>query len=649
MWGAPIPVASATPDFSKPLTIWVSTSDAAKTAANATSDAGYAIERVDANGTTRVIVWAKDAATLATGAYALLEELGVRFFHAKQELVPKLPGPRIPQAMHVRRAPMTKVRGIQLHTLHPIEWFKPFNEPSPENLADAKRFIDWLVKTGQNHVQWCLLETVDFDAWKPHAQAIVDYARSRGVTVGAVVQVWGGAALQNNYVLVKDASQWQAQMDAQLDKLATISWDAVELALGEFLSTDPQSVIDWLSHATDHTLQKLPNAVVDVQNHVGNYPQLWVQYQGQTVFYYHLPQFSDPRLGQTVHTLFFFDLYRNWAMYNHPDFHLQHDYIVKELPTRRVRYFPESAYWITADIDVPAFLPEFVYARWIDINGLATELPKANLPALEGHVMFSSGHEWGYWLTDYLTAKMLWEADQPLDHFFAHYADAFGSCAADVAGLVSSLTTVQTKYLFDQKLVAYISGEDATIDVGYKAGIPTHPRRVQFEEVVAMNDGDRAAFEQSVVAPLEAMAAEMQPIDDAIAARCRGSDDALAPWCNELSDGITIVRLRAKHAALVYRAILSYARGDKSDASSKLDLARAVTDDATKVIAKREGAYRFDLPRLTDAYENPTYYKFGYLRQAHTQCFWRRREDQVQWFFDNDAAAPLGQLRTCDN
>ena len=71
-------------------------------------------------------------------------------------------------------------------------------------------------------------------------------------------------------------------------------------------------------------------------------------------------------------------------------------------------YFPESAYWISADIDVPAFLPEFLYARWLDIHRLAPSCADAGLPPLDGHVTFTSGHEWGYWLTDYLVAKMLW-------------------------------------------------------------------------------------------------------------------------------------------------------------------------------------------------------------------------------------------------
>ena len=121
----------------------------------------------------------------------------------------------------------------------------------------------------------------------------------------------------------------------------------------------------WLSHATSQLATTNPSVQVNVQNHVGNYSQLWVPYDGQTVFYYQLPQFSDPRLGMSVHTLFFFDLYRDWGMYAEPDFHFQHDFLLKELgASRRVNYFPESAYWVTADISVArTFLLEYVVAR----------------------------------------------------------------------------------------------------------------------------------------------------------------------------------------------------------------------------------------------------------------------------------------------
>lgn len=650
MWGGAISVSSSAPDFGKPATIWISTSDAAKAklGALAASDQGYALGRVDEGGRAIVIAWAKDAPTLAHATYALLEELGARFFHPMQELLPRFASARIPASLSIARKPAMRSRGLQMHVLHPIEYAQTLHVPSPASLAEAKRLVDWLVKTGQNFFQWTLMETVDFDAWRPHAQAIVDYAHSRGVKVGAVVQVWGGAALQNNYVLVKDQAQWQAQMDSQLDRLMTVNWDTVALALGEFVSIDPQTIIDWLSHAVDHVVTKSPSTEVDVQNHVGNFKQLYVQYQGQTVFYYHLPRFADARLGQSVHTLFFFDVYRDWAMYDHPDFHLQHDYMLEMLPSRRVSYFPESAYWISADVDVPAFLPAFVQARWNDIHGLTKEIAQKGLPPLEGHLMFTSGHEWGYWMTDYLAAKMLWEPEQPLDHFVAHYAGAYGSCANDIGGALSSFIDLQSKYLFDRKLVPYISGEDTTVDFGYLAGIPTHPRRVQFEEVTGMGEGDRATFEANVVVGLEEFARAIAPLEDGVAARCRGSDETRRPWCDELWDGMKIVRLRALHAAHLYRAALALG-AKRGDARGELDHAIAATDDAARVIAHRESQYRFDVERLTGSYPNATHYYFGYLRQAHTQCFWHRREAQVRTLIEDGAPASLLALPGCSN
>ncbi|MFT3766863.1 MAG: hypothetical protein QM820_15300 [Minicystis sp.] len=628
IWGGAVTVANAAPDFKKRATVWLSTSTDAAGKAGLDAESSYAIRRIDDASGTVVVVAAHDATGLAYGTYAFLEQLGARFFHPKQEMVPKLGGPRLPAKIDIKRAPAVAERGIQFHTLHPIEYFAPFNEPSEENLADAKRVVDWLVKTGQNHLQWVLLSTVDWEAWVPHAKAIIAYAHSRGVNVGTCIQVWGGASLQNNYVLVTDDAKWQEQMDAGLDQLLAVGWDSVDLALGEFVSTGPQAVIDWLNHAVEHIAATDANVEVNVHNHVGNYDNLYVDYMGEKIFYYHLPKYADARLGQMVHTLFFFDVYRDFATYGHPDFHLQHDYIMEELPSRRVRYFPESAYWISADVDVPLFLPEYIHARYIDIHGLIDEAREKGLPKLDGHIMFNSGHEWGYWLTDYLSAKMLWQPDAPLETFLADYAGGFGSCSADITTSMSKLIGIQSKYLFDDRLIAYVQGENTTVDFGYLAGKETHPKRIAFEEVLAMTDADRADFEAKVVVNLESMVSEMRPLEDALSTQCQGADEVVKPWCDELWDGVAIVRNRAEHTANLYRAILSLAK--KTDPEASYKKATALTTEAAKIVARREKNYRFDAEKLTGSYFNPTIYNFGYLRPAHSQCYWRRREIQVR-------------------
>jgi hypothetical protein len=647
MWNGSFTTADAQPDFSKKLTIWASTSPAARAQADFLATSGYRIVRQDPPQGARILVVANDAAALASGTYALLEELGARFFHPKDEIVPAMSQPYVPHGLDVTRAPAFATRGMQLHTLHPIEWMAPLQEPSADHLAEAKQLVDWLVKTGQNYFHWVLLGTVDFAAWAPHAQAIVDYAHSRGVRVGTNVQLWGGSSLQNNYVLVHDMNDWQTQMDAGLDELMTVTWDDIDLSMGEFVSANPQDVIDWLNHAVDHVLTTSPSIRINVQNHVGNYANLYVQYQGQTIYYYHLPQFADPRLGQVVHTLSLFDLYRDWATYKHPDFHFQHDYIMQELPLRRVGYTPESAYWISADVDVPLFLPEFLQARWNDIHGLVTETAQNGLPPVEEHLMFSSGHEWNYWLTDYLSAKMLWEPEKPLSYFIDHYATAFGSCGADLSQSVMSFTDLQTHYLFDERLLAYVQGENGTVDFGYTLGFETHPKRIAFEDVLAMAPPDRASFVANVVTELEAFASATQNIENDVAARCRGMDAGASAFCDELWDGIEIDRLRASQSAALYRSILDKAAG--GDGRTDLARAKSFTSLGLKVIARREPHYRFPLHDLVDDYANPTSFAFGYLLPTHALCYWTRQEIQVQTLLDTGVPASFGALPSCTN
>lgn len=595
---------------------------------------GFTLARADQGAARRLVVTASTPEDLAAGAYALLEELGVRFFHPMQELVPAQDGPRFPRTLDQKRAPLAKVRGLQVHVLHPLEYLGSLHEASPEHLAEAKKLVDWLVKTGQNHLQWPLLGDVDWATFAAHAREIVSYAHARGVTVGSVVQLNAKAALQRNYVLVKDEAKFAEEIRAGLSRLMEVPWDDVELAMGEFLAASPEVLLTWLDTAVEHMETIAPKTNVAVQNHVGDFPELYSTFRGQpNTYFYHVPRYADPRLGQTVHTLFWHDLYRPGGMYQHEDFAFQREFIFQELAApekRRVRYFPESAYWIATDVDVPAFLPEFIESRWTDIHRLAADIRDKNLPPLDGHVLFTSGHEWGYWMTDYLAAKMLWEPDAPLERWFAHVGTAYGSCAQPMGDALARFTALERTYLFEKKLIPYVSGEDNAVDLGALLGFVIRDRRVAFPDLVKGTDADRAAFEAGVLTDLDRMAKEIRPLADDVAARCRGSAEPLVPWCDELRDGMRIVGLRLEHTLALYRAVLAHARGDVKAAEQGLAAGEALTERAKEVITTREKGYRFDVERLTGAYDNPTMYRFGYLRQAHTQCLWRRQDEQAR-------------------
>lgn len=122
----------------------------------------------------------------------------------------------------------------------------------------------------------------------------------------------------------------------------------------------------------------------------------------------------------------------------------------------------------------------------------------------------------------------------------------------------------------------------------------------------------------------------------------------MTPYCAELRDGIQIVRLRLLHSIRLYEAVLDHARGG-SRAAALLAEAAALTLSAKAVIDGRAPFYRFDPERLIGAYSNPTIYKFGYLRQAHTQCLWLRQEEQVAFILETGAGPSAFDVRACTN
>jgi hypothetical protein len=312
-----------------------------------------------------------------------------------------------------------------------------------------------------------------------------------------------------------------------------------------------------------------------------------------------------------------------------------------------MRYFPESAYWLGADSDVPLFLPEYLESRWIDLHGLTQEIAAKSLPPLEGHVIFSSGHEWGYWLTDYLTARMAWAPALALSEQIDHYSSIFGSCSAEASSILEATIDLERKYLFDGRLAGYLAGEDVSYDLGLIAGFETHPPRVPYERIRTMTSTSLASFERTVVDALVSMSQEASGLSDRMARVCGAASVAAAPWCQEIADGLDVLRLRSLHASSLYSAVLSTVRADGA-ASKHLDAAVAARQEAAGVIARREKAYRYDLERLTGAGDNPTIYKFGYLRQAHTQCFWTRQEQQARHLITTgEPASPLTDLDTC--
>jgi hypothetical protein len=653
LWGRPVRVERGAPPAGAPWLVWLSTAKEATALAPA-PERGYHMRRLPGPAP-RFVISADTADALRAASYAWLELLGARFFHPRQEVIPRMDGVWVPRALDVSRTPFAEVRSFQVHTLHPVEYNEALVDLGPGALDEGKALVDWVVKTGQNRLKWFLLQKTDRTRQREVIGALIEYAHARGITVGALVQLSGQGSLQGAEELIdlRDPA-WPAHLAKRVEEIFNVPWDSLDLTFGEFSSGDPEGLVRQLDLARETIAQRYPDARVNAVNHVGNFPNLYVPFRGRpNQYYYHLTAYADPRIGELVHTLHFYDLYRRGAMYEHDDFAFQREFLIDERALgRRVGYYPESAYWISSDIDVPLYLPAYTYSRWLDIRGLQRDLSARGLTAptpIDEHCMFSSGHEWGYWMHDYLAAHALWQAAEPFEALPRHVAGAFGTCAPGLGDVLARTVQLENDYLHERHLIAYLWGESATVDLGALGGIDIRRERTSFATVLRMGDAEQRTFERDVLAPLSTFAGELDALEREANAHCKGMGAEMSsarPFCEEMVDGLRVTRVRTEHAVALYQAVLAHARG----ASPEEALARAEQrrDTAARVIDKRGKAYRFPLERYVDLRPNVTSYASGYLARTHDQCFYLRREAQAAYVIEQGSDPNFGRIPGCN-
>jgi hypothetical protein len=594
--------------------------------------------QLEPRGSDAVIVHGGSLLGVQYGLAQLLEEAGFRFYHPQKTRVPAaVTLPATSPRYGVTVTPRMTLRGLHLHTLHPIEAHFDFWQPSPEHLERAKRVVDWLVKNRGNYLQWSALSDIAKDpstmaAWQAHTRAIVDYAHARGITVGMDVQLFHGGNVQNAYDLLTDtdltAADTRPIMQQKLQPLfGDLPLDKLGLSFGEFFGASPDVFIQQVNNAYDAAMAVNPKLEVTARIHVGNSPKQHVTYMGQMLLYYFLVQFANPNIVPWIHTVMYYDLFEDaGGAYEHDDFSQHRQFLLNRLAAhQRIAYFPESAYWITFDDSVPAYLPIYMYTRWLDMNQIDEQSAMSGGAPLTEHAEFSSGWEWGYWQNDYVTLRMNYETpdhwSQPIEEMLAPY----GAKGTALAGAIAHLAMIQHDALVGQRLAPYLEGVDFLLETGWSTGIVSEPPRPSFSDVAAMTADARAAFLANVVDPLDQLAAAT----DGVAGDVTGIGlDAGDPWLSEIVDGIAVDANRIHFIAALYRAAATF--GD----NSPVDALLAAADDALargqKIVARRHAALHDPEPsRLVAAdSDNVTIYHYGYLYEADTLCYWVRERAQ---------------------
>jgi hypothetical protein len=615
---------------------------------------GYRIDRpLGANADETPVIYtvaARDILGAQYGTAAVLEDLGFRFRHPYDPYLPAAPKPGttglLDNGIH---QPDVRVRGLHLHTLHPIESYFAFWEPAPGNSYDAHRIIDWIVKNRGNYVQFAPLDNImdpmEHDKWLPFAQDIIKYAHARGVRIGIEIQLFGNSNLQRAFDLYDDRDFVAPVGDSVAKRLPLITqdlpFDVYDLSFGEFFSADPQKFIDSVNEVARQLRVLAPQAEMHTLIHVGATER--ITYMNRDMLYYFLVQYADPTIIPDIHTVMYYNLYDDaGGAYQHDDFSEHRQYLLDRMCAGLpAGYHPETGYWVAFDNSIPTFMPVYVYSRWRDLDGLRRE----GCGPLDEHNIFSTGWEWGYWLNDYTTLRASYELKDPAALIADAYAPDLGP---DAAALVNDLANEQKRALIDQRLAAYLASRDVSIEVGYKFDPPiiSQPKRLGFDEVSAPGF-DLAAFEANVLSPLRAHADAVAAIEAKLAAL----ELPDSRWSRELRQGITIDRLRTQFIHALYSAVVAKARGGSPDA----DVARAhqLFDEAKPVIAARHhdlhDTHRSAMsggtkPRLVDRAFDYGLYQYGYLYNADTMCFWNRELIEVGNLFGTTSEQPPGCL-----
>ena len=565
---------------------------------------------------------------LQYGLAGLLHAMDVRFFHPHESFVPaELAAPDASVFGSVV-TPEIDVRGLHLHTIHPIEAYFDFWEPSATHLRDAERTIDWLVKNGGNFVTYPTLATItpagaDRDAWLAHTRAIIDYAHLRGVRVGLGVQIFAGASLQRAFVLVPTGTvDILPVVEERLSILAMLPLDSIQLSFGEFSGEDPDAFIAAIDLVYDAVQRVLPGAHVTATVHVGNFASTRVTYMGQMLLYYFLVRFTTPEVVPWIHTVMYFDLFESaGGAYGHDEFDLHRAYLFERLAAgQAVGYHPETAYWVAFDNSVPLYLPLYLRTRMLDLRQIRAHALANGHPDLEEHVVFSSGWEWGYWQNDWTvlrTSAHLPETDDALLH---DMLDPLPH-GPEMVPIVMDLIEAQRHAFIDQRLSGYTGGRDLTFRLGELMGFYAQPLRVSIDAVHGMTPAERAAYRADVAAPLAALANVTRGLEARVAALGIDPNDR---WLSEIADGVEIDRLRAEHAAALADATAGY--GDGQDIAPTIAAMEALESEARVVVARRLAGFHdpdgSDL--VADHLANDTLYQHGYLREADQLCYWRR-------------------------
>ena len=594
-------------------------------------------------------------------------------------------------------APRWHKRNMHLHTMHPLELTDLLNGwgitdgdvVGHDNLDswNAMRpewslFLEWMIANGQNEVEWLLL---DADSWTTFAHSaerarrltlLVDDCHDWGIACGVDVPI--ALQQQHTFRLITqqgDRASEFAQIRANLDYLMACGFDFLSTENGSTEFTNPGSalMLEWINEVArvvDTVYGK--EALIKVHVSVGQTAEPCGEGDAERTEPFNfnfLPTCAVPEMGVMPHTVQMYSLTDPAPTYSNDNsdgtFGHIREFLQEEVGRRQVVWHPETAYWVSVDVDVPLFLPTYAERRVADLQILAGDEDAGLMGRgehagkhMDGQSIFSSGWEWGYWLNDVVAARAAWDPyygqstpEQTMREILKPLERALGDDGRAIVKGIVDLAVQQHRELILGEVngvtpaniqkrsgFAYLAGFEAfddLADLGTEFGINANVTQPAKLGLVEMRNPAHAppSFTNEVRPLLLALinthrAAEEDLVGDSTNPNV--VDGPARPLFDDLVDSATITRLRAQQIFNLYEYVDQLPPfGNEARRNEALGNARAALDDALVVVGRREAAYRVPAARIADWHQNPTAYDFTYLWTVHSLYFWWRDEGKA--------------------
>ncbi len=562
--------------------------------------------------------------------YEWLHALGLRFFHPEEEYVPDAPVWPV-DLLQRQHTPAFKWRSTSLHLTHPLELGDVFSLKNEDYLQDALNYIDWQIKNGASYGHGGV--------------AISDndhYGHERGFFRSAGITLYNTQQGSKPLIDPDDPRSPEQQITDAIDEKMGDDPDnypeffSFSFNPTEFTEMEDTVVVEQMTLIANYMAQHYPDVELQTTNH-GTAGEPTPNYG---VRYFDLPKFAPDNLGVKIHTLMFYDLFRPAPVYGNENFNYFYDFMEEEYQTRKLWYFPEAAWWLTFDNQVPLYLPITIEARDRDIQGIKHMLDGK----LEGHRTFGSGHEWGYWQNEYCPFRMAMDTDYRYTDCLHDMTSPMGEAAATVQKVMEDLIIQQENEFIYGDILRYLVGVDPETEAALQVGIEFHPMPPTPAQIMKWEAADIEAFQTGPAKQLQDMDDNYAALVERLNAVAEQVPEKGLPWFNEILDGVEITGLRARHQLQAYSALATYRQSQlelsadlDQQAKDLFDQAKATTADALVVIERREQGFRYQpLERAIgggedcDSDDNWSTYNFRVHCRTHTAYYWNRIDKLVE-------------------